>query len=113
MSLRIPRVVALAPCGFLDPRVVVAGCRAGALGALDFSQEFKLGPASAAAWSVARLTDRPFAVRLVASAIDRPWLDASPRNLEAVIVVQPHDGDWAVPLGRVQDTDRVALAEVT
>ena len=119
MTSVLPRVLALAPTGLLDPAPVVAGSRAGALGVLDPGPNPgpDVGPTLAALQRVARFLDRPFGVRLPTLGTSSAWLERAPVGLAAVIGTEgdtaPSVADWAAFVEEVRRSGRLAVAEVT
>src|SRR4051812_48203406 len=94
--MRVARILTCSPCGILDPRVVVAGSRAGALGVLDPGFRV-LAPTVVDA--VARigglLRGRRFGVRLRSETVESSFLEAAPKNLAVVVVAGREGSDWA------------------
>jgi NAD(P)H-dependent flavin oxidoreductase YrpB (nitropropane dioxygenase family) len=112
--LHVPRIIALAPCGSAEPGVVVAACRAGALGALDFGVDFSASLAVDAASRAARfLIDRPLGLRLPAVEIQATLLKGSPTNLNVLIGTEADGADWDWAAEQALALRRILLAEVT
>lgn len=112
----ILRVIALSPERTSATGFVVAACRAGALGVIDFGLGVDGNRAAEAAWEVARYLDgQSFGVRISASGLEGDLLGRLPPNLRVVIVTQAvNEGvDWCAPAKFVRDTGRAVFAEVT
>src|SRR6516225_377317 len=92
--LGLPRLIALAPLGRVEPGVVVAACRAGALGSLDFGIDFSAGSVADAAAQVVRFCERPFGLRLPAPEIQATLLRGSPQSLSVLIGTEADGPDW-------------------
>jgi acyl transferase domain-containing protein len=111
----LPRILALAPRGFEGLDVVAAACRASALGILDLVADPTADVDSLSA-GLARLTGRPFGVRLAAEDLEcQSWLSGDGERLAVVWVVL---GDGATSglgeqLESVKRSGRTVLAEVT
>src|SRR3954452_18415636 len=117
MTSSQPRIVTLAPGGLRDPGVVVAGCRAGALGVLNFGIRFDVEAAREAAERAARyVRGRGFALRLPMAALgDAPAsLDRLPDELNVFVAIEGGGGrdDWAAARAAVR-RGALAIAEVT
>src|SRR4051794_26827790 len=117
MTLSLPRLITLSPTGLADPGVVVAGCRAGALGVLDFGTCFEVETARAAAGRVARYLDGGgFGLRLPAGALGAVALEGMPAGLGVVVVVEDGGGrdDWPAARAALGQGGRrpIAVAEV-
>lgn len=112
MRSLLPRVIALSPTGSTDPGVVVAGCRAGALGVLDLGFGFD-AKATEAAHRIARyVADRPFGFKLPVEEVREGWLREMPDGLRVVIVGVDGVGDWSEAVAVVRATGRLAVAEI-
>src|SRR3954468_18974562 len=118
MTLSLPRIATLAPCGLVDPGVVVAGCRAGALGIFNFGNRFDAEATYEAATRAARyLGGRRFGVRLPASALLDASLGRLPVELDVFVAVEAGRGgdDWSAARGALRRArpGALAMAEVT
>ena len=114
MTSHFPRIIVLAPGGLVDPGVVVAGCRAGALGAFDFGLGFDPGRAAEAARRASEyVVGREFGLRVSADALEPGWLAGMPDRLGLVIVTEVVATDWAAALEILRRSGRRGLAEVT
>ncbi|MEA2591626.1 MAG: hypothetical protein QOD62_1457, partial [Actinomycetota bacterium] len=118
MMMSLPRIVTLAPSGLSDPGVVVAGCRSGALGILDFGFRFDAEAAREAAVRAARYVGgRRFGLRLPASELGDAILDRLPGELDVFVAVEGGFGRdaWAAARATLRRAGggAVAMAEVT
>lgn len=114
MSWNIPRVVALGPSGLSSSPLVVAACRAGALGVLDYGFGAETEEVLGAANRVAGfLGDRMFGLRVPGERCGRDLLDRLPPGLGVLIVTGRPDGGWFGPLATLRESGRRAVAEVT
>ena len=118
MTRQIPPILALAPEGLSDPRVVVAGARAGALGALDSGQRFETEAVIAAAGRVAAVLGARgplFGLRVPAASFrsEAAWLQQLPSTLGVLVVIGIDDGEGPRLLDVARRSGRLALAEVT
>ena len=87
MSWNIPRVVALGPSGLSSSPLVVAACRAGALGVLDYGFGAETEEVLEAAHRVSGfLGDRMFGLRVPGELCGRDVLDRLPPGLGVLIV---------------------------
>jgi acyl transferase domain-containing protein/NAD(P)H-dependent flavin oxidoreductase YrpB (nitropropane dioxygenase family) len=112
MSRPFARVIALAPSGLRDPRLVVASCRAGALGVLNGT--VGIDATIDAVHRVTHFTDRPFGVRLRGEDLGTSVvLEGLPTQTVAVIATESQCGDWKGALEKIRRSGRRALAEVT
>ncbi len=114
MTSHFPRIIVLSPGGLVEPGVVVAGCRAGALGAFDFGLGFDPGRAAEAARRASEyVVGREFGLRVSADALAPGWLAGMPDRLGLVIVTEVVATDWAAALEILRRSGRRGLAEVT
>jgi len=111
---RIPRVFAFAPCDEAGATFAAAASRAGALGVLSFDAgRVDPGKIRAAVALIARLTDRPFGVRVPKGLDCDGWLADAPAALAAVIGTGEGVGGWPAFVAGVVRRGRRPLAEVT
>ncbi len=122
MKLLLPRVVALTPSGLGDPGILVAACRAKALGVLDFGIGTEAGAVEPAVERAARFLRRDgdrFGLRLPLGAIGTVLAGRVPLSLEVIIGVDSGIDRWDEAVGAIRDAGRaadrrfVAVAEVT
>jgi len=111
----IPRVWALAPWGRTEAAPVVAACRAGGLGLLDFGlgQGTGIPAIAAASGRIGRFTDRPFGVRLPAALLADWPRDGLVSGPSLLLCTEPPDGDWSAAFGKLPRRHPVLAAEVT
>ena len=118
MTSSLPRIVTLAPSGLSDPGMVVAGCRASALGVLNFGIRFDAEAVREATRNVARyVSGRRFGLRLSAASLCGTFPDQLPEELRVFVVSGRGLGrdEWDAArsaVGRIRG-DAVAVAEVT
>ncbi|MFO0908891.1 MAG: nitronate monooxygenase [Isosphaeraceae bacterium] len=113
---RIPRILTVATPGVLDPRLVVASARAGALGVLDPAPIGR-----GANWSLRETLERTsetlqrlgFGVRCDASELTPAVVTSWPANLGLVVVRNVGSALWSSALEPVRASGRTAMAEVT
>ena len=109
----IPRILAWSPPGLVDPRLVVAGSRAGALGVFDLTLPIKTDQAETVMRVAAEaLGRRTFGVRVPADAPVAPTLEVAPANLSTVILAGSAASDWPRALDAVRRWGRTAVADV-
>src|SRR4051794_40798041 len=116
MTRPIPRILAVAPGGLIDPGIVVAGSRAGALGVLDAGFRFEAGALLEGAGRVSRyLGEKAFGLRVAGEATRGPadWLERLPAALGVIVVEGIAAGREAETLDVIRRSGRLALAEVT
>src|SRR5690242_551744 len=118
MRWNLPRVMTLSPCGEGDPGVVVAASRAGALGVFDFGFGAEGGEVRRSIEAAAHfLKGRPFGIRLgLEDAAAEGDFAALADPLRAIVIRGGGLADeaaWALAIGRVRASGRIAIAEVT
>ncbi len=107
MTSHLPRIIVLSPGSLVDPGVVVAGCRTGALGAFDFGLSFDLEWVAAAALGASGYAGgREFGLRVPAEALGPEWLAGMPDRLGVVIVTEGAETDWARARATLQPSGR-------
>jgi NAD(P)H-dependent flavin oxidoreductase YrpB (nitropropane dioxygenase family) len=110
---RVPPIVALAPCGTAEPGVVVAACRAGALGVFDFGIDFSAGLAVAAIERAAQFVHGLIGLRIPAGAIQATLLRGVSPALVALIGTEADGGDWEHAIAEARVLGCLFLADVT
>ena len=109
MSLHVPRLIAIAPGGPEGVRIVIAACRAGALGVINLSDS---NDWQHACKEVARFTDLPFAIQVAACDISRIEFARLPTSLAVVLGSGPEQDQWRDFVASVHGAGRIALLDV-
>src|SRR5690242_1607339 len=114
MTLQLPRVMAVSPSGRRDPGVVVAACRAGALGILDLGFVFRFEADLGALQRTSKfLKGQTFGVRRPAGAVGETVVADLPADLNIVVVAESGGEDWGRLRAILSGSGRIPVAEVT